>query len=600
MAGHAVFINYRRDDTADACGRIYDRLAREFGQKTVFKDVDALPVGQDFGKYIVETLQKCRVLLAIIGPAWLEARDETGNRRLDNPQDWVRLEIETAARMPDVQIVPVLVNGARMPSPGELPESLQLVTNLNAAIVRRDPDFHGDMDRLISALKEGALTGFVEVETPTSGPGAATAHWEQLKNSDDPGRLTSFAESFPGTTEAFHARERAKQIRERMKADKEFEQLNNYDLTAMRVFLERHPNHPKREVVQQRIDETERLISEANNKRQREAEREEKAAREHQQKTDRKRRDHETLTTTSAWLIRFANYTAPFALTWFVWTIVLRLMFSDPQARAILPDVTPWTVWTYYSNHVNGSDGETTYAIMVLASLAGAFWVIRKITDMLRYTLWGAVVAAAMIVLAWTGALGVSLGSGASTQAIVDFPSADQSVVVAETETPDRLTDDHEEQAPGAGQVDEAPGAATRNFEEARPTSEDETLSGAAALPNLIEGSAFATVHITALTDDRFQLSLHTPAGEETFDLEGRRWRLEATLERGIFRLVRISTTGRNGARARIELSERYSWPTAEDDDPIIHQLYQTVRDGASYSLVYDRILHAERTFDTQ
>lgn len=157
MAGtakHAIFIGYRREDSQDTAGRIYDRLVAAFGEPDVFKDVDNLPIGTDFGDYILGLLPQCRVFLALIGPGWLDARDASGARRIDNPADWVRIEIETALKTPGLQVVPVLVNGARMPREDELPESLRRLARFNAAVVRRDPDFHVDMTRIVAALKD--------------------------------------------------------------------------------------------------------------------------------------------------------------------------------------------------------------------------------------------------------------------------------------------------------------------------------------------------------------------------------------------------------------------------------------------------------------
>lgn len=163
MAREAIFIGYRRDDTQDTAGRIYDRLAAAFGERAVFKDVDNLPIGTDFGEYILGLLPRCRVFLALIGPHWLEAKDETGQRRLDDPADWVRLELETAFATPGLQVVPVLVNGARMPRGDELPESLRRLPRLNAAVVRRDPDFNTDMARMVEALRASVRTGVLDL-----------------------------------------------------------------------------------------------------------------------------------------------------------------------------------------------------------------------------------------------------------------------------------------------------------------------------------------------------------------------------------------------------------------------------------------------------
>jgi hypothetical protein len=121
MAGEAIFVGYRRDDTADVAGRIYDAMAQRFGKQRVFKDVDNIGPGIDFGDYIKTVLPRCRVALVLIGPHWLESKDETGKRRLDDDHDWVRIEIETALATAGVLVVPVLVNGARMPRGEEVP-----------------------------------------------------------------------------------------------------------------------------------------------------------------------------------------------------------------------------------------------------------------------------------------------------------------------------------------------------------------------------------------------------------------------------------------------------------------------------------------------
>jgi hypothetical protein len=88
-----VFISYRRDDSAAQAGRIQDRLELEFGRDLLFMDVYAIPLGRNFVKVLHEEVAKCGVLLAVIGPNWLDLRGEDGNRRLDNPNDYVRIEI---------------------------------------------------------------------------------------------------------------------------------------------------------------------------------------------------------------------------------------------------------------------------------------------------------------------------------------------------------------------------------------------------------------------------------------------------------------------------------------------------------------------------
>lgn len=163
MAREAVFLSYRRDDTADVCGRMYDALCKAFGKARLFRDVSSLRPGADFGEAIVGILPKCRATLVLIGPQWLSARDENGDRRLDDPNDWVRAEIEMALNAPDLYVVPVLVNGARMPRAEELPTSLHALLRRHAAVIRRDPDFHDDVARLTQALRASVQSGVLDL-----------------------------------------------------------------------------------------------------------------------------------------------------------------------------------------------------------------------------------------------------------------------------------------------------------------------------------------------------------------------------------------------------------------------------------------------------
>lgn len=145
-----VFISYRRDDSAGHAGRVHDRLEREFGRDLVFMDVDAIPLGVNFVRVLREEVGKCEVLLAIIGAHWLEARDETGNRRLDNPNDFVRIEIGSALQR-DIPVIPILLDGARLPGAAQLPGDLAELVQRNALDVRH-ASFHADMDKLIRTL----------------------------------------------------------------------------------------------------------------------------------------------------------------------------------------------------------------------------------------------------------------------------------------------------------------------------------------------------------------------------------------------------------------------------------------------------------------
>jgi hypothetical protein len=148
-----IFVSYRRSDSADIAGRIYDRLIGRFGKDPVFKDVDSIPLGFDFKEYLDKKVGECDVLLAIIGDRWLDASAATEKKRLEDPTDFVRIEIESALER-GILVIPLLVRGAEMPSEGTLPSSLRKLVYRNGIPIRSDPDFHRDMDRLISALEK--------------------------------------------------------------------------------------------------------------------------------------------------------------------------------------------------------------------------------------------------------------------------------------------------------------------------------------------------------------------------------------------------------------------------------------------------------------
>jgi hypothetical protein len=148
-----IFINYRREDSAGHAGRLFDRLSSRFPSR-VFMDVDTIGPGIDFIEVIEQAVGCCEVLIVMIGPEWLETRGADGRRRLDNPSDFVRLEIAAALER-KIRVIPVLVNGAIMPRPDDLPPDLVSLTRRNA-IELSDARFAFDVDRLIQAI-EGVL-----------------------------------------------------------------------------------------------------------------------------------------------------------------------------------------------------------------------------------------------------------------------------------------------------------------------------------------------------------------------------------------------------------------------------------------------------------
>jgi formylglycine-generating enzyme required for sulfatase activity len=147
-----ILISYRREDSADITGRIYDRLIEQFGRDAVFKDVDSIPFGVDFRIYLDAQVAKCEVFLAVIGRDWMKKRGSRGKPRLDDPGDFVRIEIESALKR-YIPVIPVLVGGASIPQADRLPVSIQDLAYRHGTVVRPDPDFHRDMDRLIEYLK---------------------------------------------------------------------------------------------------------------------------------------------------------------------------------------------------------------------------------------------------------------------------------------------------------------------------------------------------------------------------------------------------------------------------------------------------------------
>ncbi len=146
-----IFISYRRDDTKDIVGRIFDYLVNHFEEKNIFKDIDSIPLGSDFREVIEESVQKCDVILVIIGKQWLQITDESGKRRLDSLDDFVRIEIESGLKR-NIPIIPILVNDAQVPSHTDLPETLVNLSFRHGISIRPDPDFKNDINMLINSL----------------------------------------------------------------------------------------------------------------------------------------------------------------------------------------------------------------------------------------------------------------------------------------------------------------------------------------------------------------------------------------------------------------------------------------------------------------
>jgi hypothetical protein len=145
-----IFINYRRDDASPTAGRLLDRLVRVFGKRNVFMDVENIPPGAPWDVYIKKQIARYDTFLVIIGSTWIDAKDQTGRRRIDNPDDPVVMEITTALSRKR-RVIPVTIDGARMPTSDELPGPLKPLAHRNAIDVRNNR-FTDDFQSLIKKI----------------------------------------------------------------------------------------------------------------------------------------------------------------------------------------------------------------------------------------------------------------------------------------------------------------------------------------------------------------------------------------------------------------------------------------------------------------
>ncbi|HEX4411503.1 MAG TPA: TIR domain-containing protein [Xanthobacteraceae bacterium] len=167
-----IAISYRRSDSQDITGRIFDRLSQQYGKETVFRDIDSIQPGIDFRTQIADALTAVDVLLVVVGPRWL-GQGEAGRARINNEADPVRIEVETALKR-SIPIIPVLVGGMKMPEVGDLPESLKDFAFRHAVTVDGGRDFDHHLRGLIGALdrffagKADALKPAATSATPTA------------------------------------------------------------------------------------------------------------------------------------------------------------------------------------------------------------------------------------------------------------------------------------------------------------------------------------------------------------------------------------------------------------------------------------------------
>src|SRR6516162_4751310 len=143
-----IFINYRREGTIETAGRLYDRIAQAFGHENLFVDI----LGVDLKALLNNQVPMCQAFLTVIGPSWLDAKDEAGRHRIKSPDDFVTAEI-AAALTHNIPIIPVLVDGAHMPLMSELPNSLEPLARRQAVEVRK-LHFDRDTDALVGRVGE--------------------------------------------------------------------------------------------------------------------------------------------------------------------------------------------------------------------------------------------------------------------------------------------------------------------------------------------------------------------------------------------------------------------------------------------------------------
>jgi hypothetical protein len=146
-----IYLSYRRMDAAAYAGRLFDHLSRHFGPDSVFIDIGGITRGEDFALAIESALNACDVVLVVIGKNWASCTDQDGHRRLDDPNDWVRIEVAAALRR-NILVVPVLVDGARLPDPTSLPEELRPLCRRHACELT-DPRWAFDVGELVKDLE---------------------------------------------------------------------------------------------------------------------------------------------------------------------------------------------------------------------------------------------------------------------------------------------------------------------------------------------------------------------------------------------------------------------------------------------------------------
>jgi TIR domain len=198
LQGRAIFISYRRDDSEGETGRLFDDLVRAYGDDSVFMDVAGIEPGLDFRKTIDANVSSCGVLLAVIGPTWASVADSSGNHRINDSNDFVRLEIASALAR-NIPVIPVLVHGAKMPALDQLPDDLKDLRYRNSVEITH-ARWNSDVALLIGALKNyvtvkkdhetETVHATVPVQLPA--PQAPSSAPDKSGKSDNPPRKLRF------------------------------------------------------------------------------------------------------------------------------------------------------------------------------------------------------------------------------------------------------------------------------------------------------------------------------------------------------------------------------------------------------------------------
>ena len=157
----SIFISYRRDGSSAWAGRIRDRLMQTFDGNQIFMDVDGIAPGSDFSEVLSKRIDTADIFICVIGKGWAEFLKLDGSRRLDDPLDFVRIEVETALRNPKTHLIPVLVDGAKMPSEDQLPGPMKGLARRQGIELRHEK-FAADTADLIRAMRKETVTPLLQ------------------------------------------------------------------------------------------------------------------------------------------------------------------------------------------------------------------------------------------------------------------------------------------------------------------------------------------------------------------------------------------------------------------------------------------------------